>query len=89
MGGIDNIIDAQSTPDKLTVELKNRELIDYAVLQSYGAYLILEAKGGYLIRLGNMSTIIRNEILHRSKSVAELNQRKKLRVRKRNKAEEA
>ena len=62
------------------MELKNRELIDYAVLQS---------KGGYLIRLGNMSTIIRNEILHRSKSVAELNQRKKLRVRKRNKAEEA
>ena len=51
--------------------------------------MILEAKGGYLIRLGNMSTIIRNEILHRSKSVAELNQRKKLRVRKRNKAEEA
>ncbi|GAA6427764.1 hypothetical protein [Dielma fastidiosa] len=89
LGGIDNIIDAQSTPDKLTVELKNRELIDYAVLQSYGAYLILEAKGGYLIRLGNMSTIIRNEILRRSKSVAELNLRKKLRVRKRNKAEEA
>ena len=89
LGGIDNIIDAQSTPDKLTVELKNRELIDYAVLQSYGAYLILEAKGGYLIRLGNMSTIIRNEILHRSKSVAELNQRKNLRVRKHNKAEEA
>lgn len=89
LGGIDNILDAQSTPDKLIVELKNRELIDYTVLQSYGAYLILEAKGGYLIRLGNMSTIIRNEILRRSQSVAELNQRKRRFKLFHKKAEEA
>ncbi len=66
LGGIDNITMANSTPDKLTVELKKRELIDYSVLQSYGAYLILEAKGGYQIRLGIMSTIIKDEIVRRA-----------------------
>lgn len=64
-GGMDNILGATSTPDKLVVNLVEREKIDYTKLQEFGAYLILEAKEGYLIRLGNMSTIMRIEIMKR------------------------
>ena len=64
-GGMENITNAESTPDKLIVSLIEREKIDYQKLQEYGAYLILEAKDGYLIRLGNMSTIMQSEIMKR------------------------
>lgn len=57
-GGIDNITNIDSTPDKLVVDVKQRELVDFAKLQELGTYLILESKNGYLIRLGNQSTMI-------------------------------
>ncbi|MEG0093685.1 MAG: PTS transporter subunit EIIC [Erysipelotrichaceae bacterium] len=62
VGGIDNIIQIDSTPDKLTLALEDRLLIDAEALRSEGAYLILEAKDGYLVRLGNISTIVGEEI---------------------------
>lgn len=68
LGGIDNVLEANSTPDKLVLDLKDRSLIQYHVLQEYGAYLILEAKNGYLVRLGNVSTIVRDEIIARKKT---------------------
>lgn len=63
LGGIHNIVDVNSTPDKLIVKFVNRELVNYDELRKFGAYLMLESKDGYLIRLGNVSTIVRDYIL--------------------------
>lgn len=68
LGGIDNIISVDSTPDKLAVRFVNRELVNYDKLIQYGAYLMLESKNGYLIRLGNVSTIVREYILEEKKN---------------------
>lgn len=62
LGGLDNIQKMDSTPDKLIVSFVDREQIDYSSLQKYGAYMMLEAKDGYLIRFGNVSTIIREYV---------------------------
>lgn len=67
LGGLDNIIDVQSTPDKLNVKFVQRELIDYEALKEHGAYMLLESKNGYLIRIGNISTIVRDYILNKKK----------------------
>ena len=67
LGGLDNIIDIQSTPDKLNVKFIQRELIDYEALKEHGAYMLLESKNGYLIRIGNISTIVREYILKKKK----------------------
>lgn len=73
LGGIHNILEVESTPDKLTVVLEDRLNIDTELLKKEGAYLILEAKNGLLIRLGNISTIvaveIKNNIKHKEKDV--------------------
>ncbi|MDE6476100.1 MAG: hypothetical protein K2L08_04525 [Erysipelotrichaceae bacterium] len=62
LGGLDNIKEVYSTPDKITVGLVKRDLIHFETLKEYGAYLVLESKDGYLIRLGNISTIVATEI---------------------------
>lgn len=62
LGGLKNIQSVASTPDKLTVGLYHREKVNFEALKKEGAYLILESKEGYLIRLGNISTIIAKEI---------------------------
>lgn len=62
LGGIQNITSIQSTPDKLTVGVNHRNQVDFDQLRDEGAYLILESKEGYLIRLGNLSTIVAKEI---------------------------
>ncbi|MGL5978529.1 MAG: hypothetical protein ACRCZJ_06010 [Erysipelotrichaceae bacterium] len=62
LGGIENIEGIDSTPDKLMVELKDKDTVDLDTLNEMGAYLIFESKDGYLIRLGNISTIVRQEI---------------------------
>lgn len=62
LGGIENITSIESSPDKITIGLLHRDAIDIAKLRDEGAYLILESKEGYLIRLGNISTIIASEI---------------------------
>lgn len=67
LGGIENIISVDATPDKLAVKFVNRELVNYDELTQYGAYLMLESKNGYLIRLGNVSTIVRQYILEEKK----------------------
>ncbi|MEG2306608.1 MAG: PTS transporter subunit EIIC [Erysipelotrichaceae bacterium] len=74
VGGIDNIKSVDSTPDKLTFILEDRLLIDVDSLRKEGAYLILEAKEGYLVRLGNISTIVAEEInkLIKDKPVKEM-----------------
>ncbi|MBS6374259.1 MAG: hypothetical protein KH431_06620 [Erysipelotrichaceae bacterium] len=64
LGGIDNILAIESSPDKLTASLINRDLVDFEALKENGAYLILQAKEGYLIRLGNISTIVGADINH-------------------------
>ena len=64
LGGIDNILAIESSPDKLTASLVNRDLVDFEALKENGAYLILQAKEGYLIRLGNISTIVGADINH-------------------------
>ena len=62
LGGLNNIRSVSSTPDKMTVALHHRDKVNFNLLRQEGAYLILEAKEGYLIRLGNLSTIIAKEI---------------------------
>lgn len=62
LGGLQNITKVSSTPDKITVGLQNRSLVNISELRELGAYLILESKEGYLIRLGNISTIVAREI---------------------------
>lgn len=62
LGGYANITRVSSTPDKLTVGLQNRTLVNFEELRELGAYLILESKEGYLIRLGNISTIVACEL---------------------------
>lgn len=61
-GGLDNITSVDSTPDKLMIGVEQRNMVDFEALREEGAYLILESKEGYLVRLGNISTIIANEI---------------------------
>lgn len=62
LGGIENIISVESTPDKLSLQLHDVKKMDMEPLKEYGAYLILEADHGYLIRLGNISTMVGEEI---------------------------
>lgn len=62
LGGMQNITSVSSTPDKLTVGLQNRGIVHFDELRELGAYLILESKEGYLIRLGNISTIVAREL---------------------------
>ena len=74
LGGLDNIIDVQSTPDKLNIKFVQRELIDYEALKEHGAYMLLESKNGYLIRIGNISTIVKDYILKKKKESIEVNE---------------
>ena len=67
LGGLDNIIEAHSTPDKLTIKFVNREMVDYDSLRKKGAYLLLESRNGYLIRIGNISTMIKDYIVRMKK----------------------
>ena len=62
MGGLDNIVSLEATPDKMNVAFVSREEVDMKKLHEAGAYLVLESKEGYTIRLGNMSIMIKNEI---------------------------
>lgn len=57
-GGIDNVISCDSTPDKLVVRFEDKDKVNYNDLRNYGAYMILDSKEGYLIRLGNVSTMV-------------------------------
>ena len=67
LGGLDNIIEAHSTPDKLTIKFVNREMVDYDSLKNKGAYLLLESRNGYLIRIGNISTMVKDYIVRMKK----------------------
>ncbi len=69
LGGFENIRVLTSTPDKLTVELHHRDKVDFDALRAEGAYLILESKDGYLIRLGNLSTVVAKEIKKQMKQL--------------------
>lgn len=71
LGGLENIIETQSTIDKLTVKFVNREIVNYEGLRQYGAYLMLESKNGYLIRIGNISTMIKEYIDQEKKNEIE------------------
>lgn len=62
LGGLENIRSLTSTPDKITVALNHRDKVNFDSLREEGAYLILESLDGYLIRLGNLSTIVAKEI---------------------------
>ncbi len=62
LGGLDNIISIDSTPDKLVVQLGNVEAVDSSGLHDYGMYLILESKNGWLIRMGNISTVVKDYV---------------------------
>lgn len=62
MGGRDNIIDIDATPDKLIASFKSRDLVDLDALHELGAYLILESRDGYYIRLGNISIMVFDKI---------------------------
>lgn len=70
LGGLSNIRSVTSTPDKMTVSLNHRDKVNFDQLRQEGAYLILESKEGYLIRLGNLSTIIAKEIKKELKRMA-------------------
>lgn len=69
LGGLDNIVEVESTPDKLNVRYVNKELINYEELKKMGAYMMLESKMGFLFRIGNISTIVKDYILQKKKEV--------------------
>lgn len=62
MGGLENIIAVDATPDKLIASFKSRDIVDLDYLKDLGAYLILESRDGYYIRLGNMSIMVCEQI---------------------------
>lgn len=62
MGGIDNILEIDATPDKLITSFKSRDVVDLDELKELGAYLILESRDGYYIRLGNISIMVSDKI---------------------------
>lgn len=62
MGGIDNIIEIDATPDKIIASFKSRDIVDLDELHDLGAYLILESRDGYYIRLGNISIMVSDKI---------------------------
>ena len=62
LGGMKNIVNVEATPDKMMVSLLHREQIVFQALKEEGAYLILESKDGYLIRLGNISLIVAKQM---------------------------
>lgn len=64
MGGIENIISVEATPDKMSVAFKSRDMVDIMQLHDLGAYLILESKDGYTIRMENMNIMI-SDILNK------------------------
>ena len=72
LGGLENIRSVTSTPDKITVVLHHRDKVDFDALRDEGAYLILESLDGYLIRLGNLSTIVAKEIKKQLKQQSSL-----------------
>ncbi|MGN1343408.1 MAG: hypothetical protein ACI4U3_02430 [Traorella sp.] len=67
LGGLDNILDVESTPDKLNVRYDKKELINYDALTKHGAYMMLESKYGYIIRIGNISTMVKDYIVKKKK----------------------
>ena len=42
-------------------------MVDYDSLRKKGAYLLLESRNGYLIRIGNISTMIKDYIVRMKK----------------------
>lgn len=62
MGGIDNILEIDATPDKLITSFKSRDIVDLDELHELGAYLILESRDGYYVRLGNISIMVSDRI---------------------------
>ena len=62
MGGLDNIVYVETTPDKMSVAFRSRDIVNLRRLYELGAYLILESKDGYTIRMGNMNIMIGDKI---------------------------
>ena len=71
LGGLDNIVEVHSTPDKINVRYVNKDLINYDELKKMGAYMMLESKMGFLFRVGNISTMVREYILLKKKETPE------------------
>lgn len=67
LGGLENINSVDSTPDKITLDLQKRDKVEFDRLKELGAYLILESKEGFMIRFGNISTIVAKEIVRMKK----------------------
>ncbi len=62
VGGLSNIQDMDATPDKIIASFKSRDIVDLDRLKELGAYLILESRDGYYIRLGNISIMVCDHI---------------------------
>lgn len=80
LGGLDNILSVDSTPDKITIGLEKRDKVDFEKIKEYGAYMILESKEGFMIRLGNISTVVTKEILHMKKEQKEKEEKEARRI---------
>lgn len=58
MGGLENIISIEATPDKMNVAFRSRDIVNIRKLYDLGAYLILESREGYTIRMENMNIMV-------------------------------
>lgn len=67
MGGLENIQSIETTPDKMSVAFKSRDVVNLRKLYDLGAYLILESKDGYIIRMENMNIMIGDIIVRKQK----------------------
>ena len=57
-GGLENIISIEATPDKMNVAFRSRDIVNIRKLYDLGAYLILESREGYTIRMENMNIMV-------------------------------
>ena len=62
VGGLENIQEIDATPDKIIASFKRRDIVNIEQLKDLGAYLILESRDGYYIRLGNISIMVCDHI---------------------------
>lgn len=69
VGGLENIKMMHASPTRLTIQVVDSTLINFAQIQRLGASKVVESRAGYSINFGAGSTIIKNQINKRLKEM--------------------
>ncbi|MEG0366711.1 MAG: hypothetical protein RR585_07735 [Coprobacillus sp.] len=62
LGGVDNLVKVTSSPSKLTVSLKDHQVVDIKMIQSLGASGIVEGKESLSMIFGKQSSLIEEDL---------------------------